>query len=143
MVKILGICGSPRKRSAYSALEAALEAAKNSGEEVETELIELRGKKINPCIHCNNCLKKNMDRCTVYEDDMTPLYDKFYEADGILIASPVYEMNITAQTVIFMDGSAPRGLRHQRARSFQKSWRGYYCGRHEERRRGDGDERDQ
>ena len=70
MVKILGICGSPRKRSAYSALEAALEAAKNSGEEVETELIELRGKKINPCIHCNNCLKKNMDRCTVYEDDM-------------------------------------------------------------------------
>jgi len=103
MVKILGICGSPRKRSAYSALEAALEAAKNSGEEVETELIELRGKKINPCIHCNNCLKKNMDRCTVYEDDMTPLYDKFYEADGILIASPVYEMNITAQTVIFMD----------------------------------------
>ena len=58
MVKILGICGSPRKKSAFTALEAALEAARNSGEAVETELVELRGKKISLCIHCNQCLKR-------------------------------------------------------------------------------------
>lgn len=103
MIKILGICGSPRRRSAYSALMAALEAAKNSGEEVETELVELRQKQINFCVHCNACLRKNADSCTIYKDDMTPLYEKFYEADGIIIASPVYEMNITAQTAAFMD----------------------------------------
>lgn len=103
MVKILGICGSPRRKSAYTALTAALEAAQNSGEEVETELVELRGKKMNFCIHCNSCLRKKSDSCTVFEDDMTPLYKKFYEADGIIIASPVYEMNVTAQTVVFMD----------------------------------------
>lgn len=102
MVKILGICGSPRKKSAYTALEAALEAAKNSGEAVETELVELRGKKINFCIHCNQCLKREKDHCTVFIDDMTPLYEKFYQADGIIIASPVYEMNLTAQTAAFM-----------------------------------------
>ena len=103
MVKILGICGSPRRKSAYTALLAALEAAKDSGEQVETELVELRGRKINPCIHCNKCLRDVADVCTVYQDDMTSLYDKFYEADGIIIASPVYEMNLTAQTVTFMD----------------------------------------
>ena len=103
MVKILGICGSPRKKSAYTALNTALEAAENSGEEVETELVELRGKKINLCIHCNQCLRKGADRCTVFEDDMTSLYEKFYNADGIIIASPVYEMNVTAQTAVFMD----------------------------------------
>ena len=48
MVKILGICGSPRRKSAYTALLAALEAARDSGEQVETELVELRGRKINP-----------------------------------------------------------------------------------------------
>ncbi len=103
MIKILGICGSPRRRSAYTALEEALKGAKNSGEQVETELVELRARKINLCIHCNQCLKKQSDRCTVFQDDMTELYDKFYEADGIIIASPVYEMNVTAQTAVFMD----------------------------------------
>ena len=34
------------------------------------------------------------DRCTVFKDDMTELYDKVYQADGLIIASPVYEMNI-------------------------------------------------
>jgi len=103
MIKILGICGSPRRRSAYTALTAALEGAAASGEEVETELVELRGKQINFCIHCNKCLRDKSDRCSIYQDDMTALYDKFYQADGILIASPVYEMNLTAQTVAFMD----------------------------------------
>jgi len=103
MVKILGICGSPRKRSSYSALEAALQGAAASGETVETELVELRAKKINFCVHCNKCLREKSDRCSIYQDDMTPLYDKFYQADGIIIASPVYEMTLTAQTAAFMD----------------------------------------
>ena len=103
MVKILGICGSPRRKSCYKALETALEAAKNAEEGVEVELVELRAKKMNFCIHCNKCLRDKSDRCTVFKDDMTELYDKFYEADGVIIASPVYEMNITAQLCTFFD----------------------------------------
>lgn len=100
MVKILGICGSPRRKSSYTALKAALDAAAEQTN-VETELIELMGRKINPCIHCNKCVKKDSDRCAVYEDGMTELYDKFYRADGIIIASPVYEMNVTPQLAAF------------------------------------------
>lgn len=106
MVKIVGICGSPRRKSSYKALEAALEAAESVGG-VEVELIELRAKKINFCIHCNKCLREDAKVCTVYEDDMTPLYDKIYEADGIIIASPVYEMNITAQLAAFFNRFRP------------------------------------
>lgn len=100
MVKILAISGSPRKKSTYSALTAALEGAKTV-EGVEVELVELRGRKINPCIHCNKCLRDDSDRCTVYHDDMDELYDKFYQADGIIIGSPVYDMNVTAQFANF------------------------------------------
>ena len=100
MVKILGICGSPRRKSSYTALQAALEAAKAQGD-VEVELVELRARNMKPCVHCNKCLRDESDRCTVFNDDMTELYDKFYEADGVIIASPVYEMSVTAQLSIF------------------------------------------
>ncbi|MCI5504507.1 MAG: flavodoxin family protein [Eubacterium sp.] len=100
MVKILGICGSPRRKAAYTALKAAMESAKEQGD-VEIEIVELRARKMNFCVHCNKCLRDNSDRCTLYEDDMTELYDKFFEADGVIIASPVYEMNVTAQLATF------------------------------------------
>ena len=47
MVKILGICGSPRRKSSYTALQAALEAAKAQGD-VEVELVELRARNMKP-----------------------------------------------------------------------------------------------
>jgi multimeric flavodoxin WrbA len=100
--KILGICGSPRKSGTEYALTEALAAAAEV-EDVEVELITLRGKKINFCIHCNKCIKDEKPFCTIYEDDMTPLYEKFFEADGYIIASPVYEMNITAQLAAFFN----------------------------------------
>lgn len=106
MVKIIGICGSPRRKSSHKALEAALAAAESVGG-VEVELIELRAKKINFCTHCNKCLREDTKVCAVYEDDMMPLYGKLYEADGMLIATPVYEMNITAQLAAFFNRFRP------------------------------------
>ena len=94
-VKILGICGSYRRGTTYAAMCAALEeAAKFPG--VETELFELRGKKINPCIGCNRCIREWKNECLTYpDDDMKVLFEKFAEADGYLIGSPVYSMGIT------------------------------------------------
>ena len=102
MIKVVGVCGSPRKKSTYTALQAALDAAKATGDDVEVELIELRGRKINYCIHCNKCVKEGSDRCTVFNDDMTELYDKVYNADALIFGSPVYYMNVTAQMATFI-----------------------------------------
>ena len=101
MVKILGINGSPRSKSCSAALKAALAAAEATGD-VEVELVELRGKKINPCMHCNKCLRDDSDRCTVFHDDMDEIYDKVFNADAFLIMCPVYDMNITPQLAQFM-----------------------------------------
>ena len=101
MVKILGICGSPRKQSTYYALQQALEAAEAEGD-VDVELVSLQGKKFNPCIACNKCIRDNSPICTLYKDDITPYLEKFHEADGIILASPVYEMCPTPQMSAFL-----------------------------------------
>ena len=47
MVKIIGICGSHRRKSSYAALREALDGALETGD-VEVELIELRSGYIYP-----------------------------------------------------------------------------------------------
>lgn len=95
MVKILGLCCSPRKGASEYVTEQALAAAREFSPEIETELVTLRGKKINPCIDCKYCLREKTFCCL--EDDMQPIFEKIIEADGILVVSPVYVMSATPQ----------------------------------------------
>jgi multimeric flavodoxin WrbA len=99
MAKILGICGSPRKGATEYALQAALEEAAGL-EGIQTDFWSVRGKKIGPCTHCDACIR-NKTMCII-EDDLKELEEPFLAADGLLIASPVYDMGITAQlTAVF------------------------------------------
>jgi multimeric flavodoxin WrbA len=85
-VKIVGIVGSTRSGGNTEILtRIALEEAKNEG--VDTELISLAGKKIEPCDGCRTCSKTG--KCH-FSDDFTQIYAKMVEADGIILASPVY-----------------------------------------------------
>jgi multimeric flavodoxin WrbA len=95
---ILGICGSPRKQATDYVLHFALESLEEEG--FETEFFGVRGKKIAPCIHCDYCLKKK--EC-VQKDDMQDLYELLQKADGIIIASPMYNGGISAQIKAIMD----------------------------------------
>ena len=101
MVKIVGICGSPRKAATYYALEKALGAAAREGD-VETELISLRGKTVTPCIACNKCVRDVSPVCTLHKDDVTDLLPRVLEADGLILASPVYSMAPTPQMMAFL-----------------------------------------
>ncbi len=109
MPKILGVCGSPRNAATEYVLRKALEIASEI-QGIETDMILLRGKKINFCIHCNRCIKEEKTICTLYDDDMTELYEHFYAADAYLIASPVYEMNVSAQLAAFFNRFRPTYL---------------------------------
>lgn len=95
MVKLLGLCASPRKGATEYVLAQALDAVKSAFPEVTTELISLHGKKIAPCNGCGYC-KREKTWCCI-EDGMQPLFEKMVEADGLLIASPVYVMGATPQ----------------------------------------------
>lgn len=109
MVKILGICGSPRVGATEYAVKAALEAAAKYPD-VVTEYWSVRGKKIGYCVHCDTCVKKKQ-MCHI-EDDVKQLEELFLEADGIIIGSPVYDMNITAQLAACFNRLRPMYIVH-------------------------------
>lgn len=91
-MKVVGIVGSPRKGGNTEILTAhALQAIAEEG--LETELISLAGLEIKPCTACMACSKG--EQCSI-QDDLFPLYLKMKEADGIILASPVYFGSATA-----------------------------------------------
>jgi multimeric flavodoxin WrbA len=98
MTLILGICGSPRKKATDFILRQALATLEESGQ--KTEFFGILGKDISPCTHCDYCLR-NME-CKI-KDDMFELYPLLKNAQGLIIATPVYMGGISAQTKIIMD----------------------------------------
>jgi multimeric flavodoxin WrbA len=98
-VKVLGIVGSPRKRGNTEILTTHV--LKSIAEEgLDTELIRLAGLDIKPCNACMVCKKE--ERCSI-EDDLLPIYLKMKEADGIILASPVYYGSATALMKALME----------------------------------------
>jgi multimeric flavodoxin WrbA len=95
---ILGISGSPRKMATEHILGEALKMLGELG--LETELFTVRGRQISPCRHCDYCLKAK--ECIV-KDDMYQLYSLIREAQGFVIATPVYNGSMSAQTKIIID----------------------------------------
>lgn len=101
MIRLLFVCGSPRA----AATAYAVGEAKKGGESVENtqvEVLYLRGKKIAPCTGCNACVTQGKTECVVYRDDMREWNRTFFSYDGILLATPVYEMGITPQLSAFL-----------------------------------------
>jgi len=100
VVKITAITGSPRgMRSRTRKLAGFLLAgAEEAGAEVD--LIDLADMRIAPCIACDSC---SLDGKCVYSDDFTPLYERMLDADALVLASPVYVDNVSAQMKILID----------------------------------------
>lgn len=103
MVKIIGIIGSPRKNSNTGYLvEKALESARESGAEVD--VYNLGKMDIEPCNACDIC--KLTGECPK-DDDINEILSNLKDAHGIIIGSPVYFGNVSAQLKILMDRSRP------------------------------------
>lgn len=95
---ILGICGSPRKKATEFVLNKALSDLKEK--EFETKMFTVRGKRISPCMHCDYCIRNK--EC-IQKDDMDEVYNLLKKADGIIIASPMYNGGVSAQIKAIMD----------------------------------------
>ncbi len=103
MVKIIGIIGSPRKKGNTAFLvEKALESAEDAGANVES--IHLGEMEIESCNACDIC--KMTGECPK-DDGINHLLSKIQEAHGLIIGSPVYFGNVSAQLKILMDRSRP------------------------------------
>jgi len=95
---IVGICGSPRKGATEYVLKKALNMLETMG--FKTKFFTVRDKKIGFCTHCDHCLKHK--ECII-KDDMNTVYSLLKDNTGIIIATPVYNGGITAQTKAIMD----------------------------------------
>ena len=98
-MNILALVGSPRSGGNTDFLvdQALAEAA---GLGAETEKIILSQYDVKPCLGHDEC--SDFDQC-VQRDDTAWILDKFCKADGVILATPVYYYNVSAQLKAFMD----------------------------------------
>ncbi len=99
-MKVLAINSSAGKDGNTALLiNAVFEELNKEG--IETEMIQLAGKVVEPCKACWACGgRKN---CVHKKDLFQEIYEKMIQADGILLGSPVYMANISANMQAFLE----------------------------------------
>ena len=106
-MKVIGICGSPRKKGSttLTALEAALGQVRQAG--LQTEVIKLADYHFSGCTACGGCRSK-LD-CTLDDDFRREIFPRLKQPGlgGFLFASPVYFGGITSQLKAFFDRCVP------------------------------------
>ena len=97
-MKVLMINGSPHLNGNTSIALKELEKT-FSALGVETEIVNLGTQAVRGCIACYKCMENG--QC-VFDDIVNKTAPKFAEADGLIIASPVYYASANATLVAFL-----------------------------------------
>jgi len=66
-------------------------------EGIKAELVQLAGEKIQGCIACNKCFSAKNKRCAITDDIVNECIEKMEQAEGIILGSPTYFADCTAQ----------------------------------------------
>jgi multimeric flavodoxin WrbA len=101
-MNVVAFNGSARRGGNTAAmLKAAMAPLEAAG--IETELVELGGRKMHGCIACYKCFENKDHRCAVNNDFMNECIDRMHDADGILLGSPTYYANISTEMKALID----------------------------------------
>jgi multimeric flavodoxin WrbA len=116
-MKVTAINGSARK-DGNTAILANTVLAELENEGIETELIQLAGKTIRGCIACGKCYENQDGRCIIDKDIVNECIAKMAQSDGIILASPTYFADVTAEMKALIDraGYVARANSHLFAR---------------------------
>jgi multimeric flavodoxin WrbA len=100
--KIITILGSPhdKKSNTRALVEDFVDEMSSAGLDLEHEVISLGRKNINPCRGCWNCTG---NRPCPIDDDLTSVKESLLESDMVILASPVYTNQVSAQMKAFCD----------------------------------------
>jgi multimeric flavodoxin WrbA len=98
-MKVVGITGSPRPYG-YSNYLVDLALRELAERGFETEKIDLYKYRILPCLAHDNCPSFAACKQT---DDANGIIEKYYSADAVILASPVFFHNVPSQMKAFMD----------------------------------------
>ena len=111
-MKILAICGSPRKGSTY----AVLKTMQKENPEIDFKILMLSKMNLEPCRGCYLCVLRGADKCPL-KDDRDEIIKEIELADGIIVATPVYVNHISALMKSLIDRL---GYESHRPRFFDK-----------------------
>ena len=103
-MKVVAFNGSARK-DGNTAILINYALAELSREGMETELVQLAGKKIHGCIACYKCMENKDRECAVKDDFANECIGKMAEADGIILGSPTYFADLTPEMKALIDRS--------------------------------------
>jgi multimeric flavodoxin WrbA len=81
-------------------IQQALVDKIGSRAEVVATFVKLNSLKF---IACQSCGEAPTEGYCLFEDDLTPVYNKLVECDCLLIGSPIYFDSVSAQTKMFID----------------------------------------
>jgi multimeric flavodoxin WrbA len=102
-MEVMAFIGSPRKTGNTATLVGEIvRGAKEAGARIG--VYHLNEMKIKPCQGCYYC--RGVEDCAV-KDDMQPVYENMKTANAIIIGSPVYMWQVTAQTKLLFDRLFP------------------------------------
>ncbi|MEN6375219.1 MAG: flavodoxin family protein [Smithella sp.] len=101
-MKVVALNSSARKDGNTAILlNIVLDELKKEG--IQTELIQLAGKQIAGCRACYKCFQNQDRRCSVKKDILNDLIEKMESADGILLGSPTYFSDVSANMRAFIE----------------------------------------
>lgn len=101
-MKVIAINGSPRKGgNTEIMINTVFDALKKQG--VETELIQVGGQPIRGCMACYKCVEMQNETCVITKDAVNDIIQKMKNADGIILASPVYFADVTSEMKAIID----------------------------------------
>ncbi len=104
-MKILGIMGSPHPKGfCYQFTDSFLKGAASKGAEVKQ--LQLIKHNIKYCRGCYKCVHNNQELpigiCPL-KDDMAGILQEYHQADGYIMATPVYDFTVTAVMKTFIE----------------------------------------
>jgi len=98
-MKVISFSGSPRKNGSINELIKRI-SKKAQENDHNTSIYYLNDLNINPCQACKYCAEN--EGCDL-DDDMNNLYNELEYSDIVVIASPIYYGEVSAQTKLFTD----------------------------------------
>ncbi len=95
---VVAVIGSPRRGNTAALVAAALDELTARGASCAT--IVLAERRLAPCLGHDDC--GDRAACPL-EDDAADILERVYAADCLILASPVYYENVSAQMKAFID----------------------------------------
>lgn len=105
MKKMIIIDGGPRKTFNTAAMLGKIaEGARSVSDEIEVKTVRLYDIDYKGCMSCMACkLKGKVSNVCKFRDALTPILEEVAQADGLVLGSPIYFSEVTAQLRAFLE----------------------------------------